>query len=130
MKYLKESVKELARYWYICLLVGSFLLFAIIIRVLGKPNCPVYFLFNYPCPACGLTRAWLSFFKGKLSEAFSFHPLFWLLPVIAILFLIRKKLKLKRLYYKNLIWVLLIAIFLLTYLVRIIIAYPEPFVTK
>ncbi|HHU24476.1 MAG: DUF2752 domain-containing protein [Bacilli bacterium] len=128
MKYLKGSLKVIAHYWYVCLFVGSFLLVAIALRLLGKPNCPIYHLFNYPCPACGITRAWIAFFSGKIALSFTYHPLFWLIPVIVILFLLRKVPQLKRLYYKNFVWVTIIIIFLLAYLVRVIIAYPEPFI--
>ena len=128
MKYLKGSLKVIAHYWYVCLFVGSFLLVAIALRLLGKPNCPIYHLFNYPCPACGITRAWIAFFSGKIDLSFTYHPLFWLIPVIVILFLLRKVPQLKRLYYKNFVWVTIIIIFLLAYLVRVIIAYPEPFI--
>ncbi len=32
------------------------------------------------CPGCGLTRAYLACFRLELAEAFSFHPLFLILP--------------------------------------------------
>lgn len=50
---------------------------------LGIPCLFLYFT-KIPCPACGITRAWLAFFKGDFGEAFAFHPLFWSVPVLLI----------------------------------------------
>jgi hypothetical protein len=38
-------------------------------------------LTGLPCPGCGLTRAYQAAWKGNYAEAFSWHPLFWLVPV-------------------------------------------------
>ncbi|MCL2105906.1 MAG: DUF2752 domain-containing protein [Oscillospiraceae bacterium] len=40
--------------------------------------------FGIPCPGCGLTRAWVLALRGQWAEAFFFHPLFWYIPVIAL----------------------------------------------
>ena len=43
------------------------------------------------CPGCGMTRAWLSLFKGDIGKAFYYHPLFWMIIVIPAITLIRKR---------------------------------------
>lgn len=49
-------------------------------------GCPFSRLFGLSCPGCGLTRAWLCFFRGQWQEAFSYHLLF--LPMPPMLFLL------------------------------------------
>ena len=41
-----------------------------------------------PCPTCGMTRAWLACFRLELGAAFSYHPMFWSIPVLALAYLL------------------------------------------
>lgn len=45
-------------------------------------------LFKYAtgvsCPACGITRAYVSLLRGDILGAFRYHPLFWLAPVVCL----------------------------------------------
>lgn len=86
-------------------------------------GCPVRKLTGIPCPACGITRAYLSLFKGDLSGAFNYHPLFFL-AVPAFILVIRllgsekeKSGKFTRLY-KALALIILI-LFLSLYFIRL-----------
>ena len=36
------------------------------------------------CPGCGLSRAWLAALRLDLLSAFSYHPMFWSIPVLAL----------------------------------------------
>ena len=47
-------------------------------------RCVFLALSGLPCPGCGLTRAWLSLFSGSLTEAFTYHPLFFAPPLMAL----------------------------------------------
>jgi len=44
--------------------------------------CVVYNIIGLPCPACGMTRAFMSAAKLNFRQAFSYHPLFFLVPII------------------------------------------------
>lgn len=44
--------------------------------------CIFYNLTGIPCPSCGMTRAYLALFQGDFKEAFLYHPLFPLVPVL------------------------------------------------
>lgn len=72
-------------------IMGAFAAAAVYWAVNAAFGCPVRALTGIPCPACGLTRASLSFIKGDIAIAFAYHPLFplaWALPVLLALYLI------------------------------------------
>ena len=48
-------------------------------------GCIIKKLFHIDCPTCGVTRAWLSLFKGDINMAFYYHPFF--IP-LTIMFLV------------------------------------------
>jgi hypothetical protein len=50
-------------------------------------GCPVRRFFGVSCPGCGMGRAHLELLQGNISEAFSFHPLFFLALPLIFLFL-------------------------------------------
>ena len=43
-------------------------------------DCPFRFFFGISCPGCGMTRALLAALRLDFAAAFSYHPLFFLLP--------------------------------------------------
>ena len=52
-----------------------------------KMPCLLRMVTGIPCPTCGMTRAWLSCFRLELGAAFTYHPMFWSIPVLALAFL-------------------------------------------
>ncbi len=79
-------------------------------------GCPLKYLTGISCPGCGMTRAFISLLLPDVSLALHYHPLFILVPVMAILYLFGFYLNPKLL---RVLWIFLITIFLLTYLVRL-----------
>lgn len=49
-----------------------------------KTGCPFRYLLGISCPGCGMTRALLACLRLDFSSAFSFHPLFFLLPIFLL----------------------------------------------
>lgn len=45
-------------------------------------------LLKFPCPGCGMTRALLAALRLDLRAAFSYHPMFWSLPILYLYFLL------------------------------------------
>lgn len=41
-----------------------------------------------PCPTCGMSRAWMSFLRLDLATALRYHPLFWCIPVLGIVYVL------------------------------------------
>lgn len=81
-------------------------------------GCPWYQIFGIPCPCCGITRAWISFFKGEFSAAFSYHPLFVPITGVLLIFVFADKI-FKKQKTKNMVFILSGGIIFLSYLVRL-----------
>ena len=45
-------------------------------------GCPIRNHTGVPCPGCGMSRAWFTFFRLDLIAAFRLHPMFWSVPVL------------------------------------------------
>ncbi len=63
---------------HLLILLGA-LAYVFIVALTGI-GCPILYITGFPCPGCGLTRAYIAFFHGNFVDAFRYHPLFWLLP--------------------------------------------------
>ena len=53
-----------------------------------KIPCLLRLVTGIPCPTCGMTRAWLACFRLELGAAFTYHPMFLSIPVLALAFLL------------------------------------------
>lgn len=62
-----------------------------------KIGCPIKFLTGISCPGCGMTRAWLSVLHFNFSDAFYYHPLFWIVPIVLLIEIFKEKIP-KKLY--------------------------------
>jgi hypothetical protein len=91
----------------------------------GHEFCYFKAFFGIPCPGCGLTRAFISFFTGDYSAAFFYHPLFLAIPLVIMTVLFRKFSFLGRLYSSTYFWIIILVIFLGVYIVRIILFFPD-----
>jgi hypothetical protein len=85
-------------------------------------GCPIKYLSGISCPGCGMTRAIWSALFLNFKEAFHYHPLFLLSPIIVLLFLLETYIKPK--YYK-IAWSIIIPLFLITYFIRLFITKNE-----
>lgn len=46
-------------------------------------DCPFRRCTGVPCPACGMSRAWLAALHLDIAGALRMHPLFWVVPLAA-----------------------------------------------
>lgn len=70
------------------ILCGGLLLLA----VAEETPCLLRRMTGLICPACGMSRAWLAALRLDLAAAFRYHPMFWSVPVLALLWLFDGKL--------------------------------------
>jgi hypothetical protein len=88
--------------------------------------CLYRLLFEVPCPGCGMIRAFLHLYAGDIREAFHFHPLWPIIPLFLFLFLLSIKLKwAKRIINDDNTYSLVAILFLETYIIRMILMYPD-----
>lgn len=66
--------------------IATVLAVAIILWFFKVP-CIFKALFKMECIGCGMTRAVISALKFDFAAAFSYHKMFWSLPVLVIYFL-------------------------------------------
>ena len=57
-----------------------------VVALLTCVGCPIFQITGIVCPTCGVTRAWLTFFRGNIGEAFRYHALFPLIPLFLFVF--------------------------------------------
>ncbi|MBY0757022.1 DUF2752 domain-containing protein [Clostridium sardiniense] len=104
-----------------------FTIFSISIFILlFNTKCIFKSIIGVPCPGCGLTRAWISFINGNISEAFYWHPLFLMIPALAILILLYFKgsfIKYRR--YILIAIVTIVGLYIIIYIVRMVILFPS-----
>ncbi len=100
---------------------------AIIILILSFYRCPLYFFLGIPCPFCGMTRAFLCVLNGEFMESFYFHPL-WPLVIVAGIIFILVKIKILKLSGKavNILAFIAAFLFLLCFILRHV--YHSPIV--
>lgn len=74
-------------------------LFAAAVLVMRLSGIACFFkaITGIHCISCGLTRAVLSMLAGDFSAAFYYHPLFWSVPIIWLVFFFHKKFSAKAL---------------------------------
>lgn len=107
----KQLMKDRLR--LIVMITGIYVLFHLL-----QIGCPIRFLSGIPCPGCGMTRACIAALRFDLVKALYYHPLFFLAPVMLLLFLFDLYIN-ERL--KKILWVMIISAFLTVYLIRLFI---------
>ena len=80
-------------------------------------TCPIKFITGISCAGCGMSRAWIALLHFNIHEAFMYHPLFFLPPVVVIVMLLKSKINIK--IYKIIIFTIII-MFAIVYICRLI----------
>lgn len=74
-------------------------------------------VFGIPSPACGMTRAYMSLFRGDIGAALIYHPLF-IMPILMCILAVYKKLS-------QPIIILFIILLLAVWILRLIFMLPD-----
>ncbi len=83
----KRSVSNICNHLHRKLLILLIYGVALILWLANDWPCIPRAVFSIPCPCCGLTRAYIALFHLEFRTAFSFHPMFWIIPILILLFL-------------------------------------------
>lgn len=79
----KSAKSFLLRLLFLALLAGM-----MIFLVARETPCLIRKYTGLLCPTCGMSRAWLAAFRWDFSAAFSYHPMFWGIPVLGVIYLL------------------------------------------
>ena len=71
-------MSRLKRNIFIAASIGLYLFLA---QAVTGAICMIYATVGFPCPGCGLTRAFSAAFRLDFSGALRWHPLFWVIPI-------------------------------------------------
>ena len=99
-------------------LVGIVLITLLLVMIQKVLNisCFIRYLFHIPCPACGMTRAWIAALHFDFEKACYYHPLFFTVPMI-ILYVSLYDSKYRSRVFDRIIYVIIIGFFIV-YLLR------------
>ena len=81
-------------------------------------TCPIKYITGISCAGCGMSRAWIALLHFNIHEAFMYHPLYFLPPVVVIFMLLKSKINIK--FYKIFMFTMAGA-FVIVYLYRMFI---------
>jgi hypothetical protein len=118
--------KQFSGFSKMLLILGAIGLFSIVFSAItGRSACLIYSFIGVPCPSCGMTRAFLSLFRGDLSAALSNHPLFIIILLTPGIFLLKGLSEKKR----SFLFCIIAAVFLVVWLLRLYLYFPhtDPF---
>lgn len=87
----------------------------VIVTQTQRSICVIYNTTGLPCPSCGMTRAFLYLAKLDFVEAFHYHPLFPMVPLLFFSYLKGNQ--------KLLITICLI--FIVVWLIRMVLYFPD-----
>lgn len=91
----------------------------VFVEMITGIGCPIYFVTGISCPGCGMSRALFRVLRFDFAGAFLFHPLWCLLPVLAVFWFLRESARISHKTYGRFLWVFSI-LFLLVYLFRLL----------
>lgn len=81
-------------------------------------TCPIKYITGISCAGCGMSRAWIALLHFNIHEAFMYHPLFFMPPVVVIVMLLKSKINIK--FYKIFMFTM-VGAFVIVYLYRMFI---------
>lgn len=101
------------------------LLYIVLAYAFNFVSCPIKLITGFPCPGCGITRACMALFKLDFIGAFNYYPCIYILPLLFIIILFKKRPFFEFIYNSKLFWISLILIIITSYILRMIFIYPN-----
>ena len=119
-EYLKVFITSIKRMKYFLVF---FFVYILVCKIAKIEVCIYKNLFGYPCPACGITRAWISFFTLDIKKAFYYHPLFLFLPLVLMVYIFKERPFWKRINDSKIFWISILASIIICYIIRMCIYF-------
>ncbi|EOT42567.1 DUF2752 domain-containing protein [Enterococcus dispar] len=94
--------------------------------MVGLLECPLKAVTGLPCPVCGMTRAFVHLAQGEITTAFYYHPLFWVIILLVVLYGISlKKPTIAKILTNKYWWIGIAVLFLGVYFYRMVHLFPN-----
>lgn len=122
MNIIKEPFRFLVKYRFPIL---AFMIYILSANTILHEGCPFEIILGVPCPSCGITRAMVHAIKFDFPKAFYFHPLFFTIPLILIVLIYGEYKYINKLYKSNIFWGVLASSFIIVFILRMILQYPN-----
>jgi len=109
-----KKYRQVAKAYIILLLVAG-ISFGVSLFTNISP-CPLHAVFGIPCPACGMSRAFLSL--PNFRQAFFYHTLFFTVPFIPFMAILSE-------HTRNVVSAILVVLFVGMWVVRMVLLFPH-----
>lgn len=123
--YYKEFIKQVKIHKIFIIAFALYMIFSYIFLVDEHTNCFVQYFIGYPDPMDGMSRAYRSLFHFDIVGAFTWHPLFWTVPIITFIYTFREFNIWGRINYSKIYFYGIIALYFIVYIIRMIYMYPH-----
>ncbi|MBQ8591935.1 MAG: DUF2752 domain-containing protein [Lachnospiraceae bacterium] len=102
-----------------------FAIYYVIVKKLFRAFCPLVIMTGFPCPACGMTRAFLFLMTGQFERSWNAHPMaiFWV--ILAIYCIVMRYLLGKKIKGVQLLIIILLLAMIICYVYRMITLFPN-----
>jgi hypothetical protein len=74
---------------------------------------------------CGMTRASISLITFRFADAFMYHPLVYIMPILFIVVFFKGLFPMNKLYYSKVFWICIFVLFFIVYVYRMITLFPD-----
>ena len=119
-----DFIKNIKQYYVFIIVIVLYLAIFEILDPHG-PNCIIKHTIGVPCMGCGMTRATYYLITLDFKQAFFFHPLVFIMPVIITTFLLKGIGIFQTMYSSKTFWGVVIFLFVATYIIRMYLYYPD-----
>lgn len=118
------AIEQFKKYWLIALFV---ILYMAIMEIFSDKLgvCLIKNITGYPCPTCGMTRAYIALFNLDIAKAFYYHPLFFLIPILGFILIFGERPKISIFAKSKLFWISVSGLFIIVYIIRMILVFPN-----
>lgn len=125
-KILKSTIKSFILFGIIIIIYIGILIILPFNDFSPQQLCLFKNITGVPCPGCGLTRSYLALLKGNISHAFYYHPLFFVVPLSALLIIFMNVTK-NKLHKKNsnIALTILVCLIIILYIIRMSTMFPH-----
>ena len=115
-------IVDIKEYWMIAPIV--FVLYIISHKIMGA-FCPSVWIMGFPCPGCGMTRAFFFVMSGQFVRAFRINPSVYLWMIYGIYFIIQRYIRGVKVKYNLLLIGIIVIIMLFVYMHGMLTQFPD-----